>query len=130
LAPQAALVACIVFRKQDIEHHAECPRSFLRKRQQISRSDFREVMLFCIPDHPIIDWIKKRFEPHVHLPFLLIVGVGAQRNDQEGGILTNCTFNGPLLISLQLWLGLMILVAIGVEDRASSPVTFHTDEER
>jgi hypothetical protein len=64
------------------------------------------------------------------LSFLVIVGVGAQRSDQEGGNLADCNLNGLLLISLQLSFAPMSLVAIGVEDRASSPVTFHLEKER
>jgi hypothetical protein len=57
-------------------------------------------LLFCIPNHPIIQWVKEGFKPHMRLSFLLVVDVGQQRSVQEGDILTQCTFYGLLLTSL------------------------------
>ena len=88
-----SLIACVFFREQDIEHCAERLCSFLWKRQQISHSDFCEVLLFCIPNHPIIHWVKEGFNPHMRLSFLLVVNVGAQRSVQEGDSLAQCTFS-------------------------------------
>jgi hypothetical protein len=56
-------IACVVFRQQDVQHRAERLGSFLWKRQKMPRSDFREVSLFVIPNHPVVHWVKERFKP-------------------------------------------------------------------
>jgi hypothetical protein len=53
-----------IFRQQDVQHGAERLGPLLWKRQKIPRSDFREILLFMIPNHPVVHWVKKSFKPH------------------------------------------------------------------
>jgi hypothetical protein len=56
-------IARVVFRQQNVQHRAERLGSFLWKRQKMPRSDFCEVSLFVIPNHPVVHWVKERFKP-------------------------------------------------------------------
>jgi hypothetical protein len=60
---RVAGIVCIVFRQQDVQHRAERLGSFLWKRQKMPRSDFCEVSLFVIPNHPVVHWVNERFKP-------------------------------------------------------------------
>jgi len=57
-----AWFACVIFRQQNVQHCAERLCSLLWKRLKIPRSDFCEVLLFAIPNHPVAHWVKKSFK--------------------------------------------------------------------
>jgi hypothetical protein len=56
--------AGVIFRQQDVQHGAERLCSFLWKGLKMPRSDFCEILLLMIPNHPVVHWVKKSFKPH------------------------------------------------------------------